>query len=495
MNNIQIASGMEQMDNKGGTGAPLPQGGGGASRNDGILNFLPKGSDTRFIQHELVKVKPSHTITDATTVFNFFYLPPIEPAYMAINNLQLMLVTELWKRKTDGTWCPVVEADNVSVSPSLQDTIWSSVEVSLNGTPVIGDANKYHHITSHLFRALSLGDKAHSTYMISERVFPTDGHEDPDEGLVATATLKGAEGFQYRRNLYKAASGTEVLAPRVTSFGPLLTDLTTAESMLVGNVKLHLRLTRCPSAINVFTARPNLDTQIAEWAKDEVFELRIKDVTLFVPTYTLSEPSFVHHQKILANNDVTYNYFTRTTVEWLSIPTDVMVHETGKLFSSRSVPVKVFVLFYEEDRLLGNFKKNIHAYRKPRHLTSVTLVRNYQPVEPILLEAPSGTDYDMFLYTTLFKTLQTYYSNGGPRITVEEFKKYFYVVAHDLTASGFAATDTMPLIHTGNLTLKFTFSQKPVKVYNCLVVGLSPAFITCDKDRNVQVTYRGNTEK
>lgn len=455
------------------------------NQEDGILQFYQKPTDDRFINVEEIRIKPSHVISDNLQTFHFSYMTPIEPMYLNLNNIQMEIKLELWKKDaiTDPAWKPVVEADNVSVTPFAQDLIWENLTISLNGNPLIGTNNNYHHVTAHLLRILTLPRDAYRTYCQAEKVHFNDADESPDNGT--------SVAFKHRRDLYASKPDTPDVAPVVTSRGPILTDLNNTRYPMVGGVKFQLKATRCKSILSIVT-RPPKDSLIApkDWGKDVVFDLRIKDVTLLLQAYTVSEAPFVHHQKLLANNHVSYMYFDRISVTWLPLPSDVLSYQTPVLFSPQALPVKMFVLFFEEDRLLGSNTKSVFKYEKPLYLKRVYVQRNSQCIDPSLLEITNDEDFTEALFTNTMKTTQNFYGSVVPNLTYAAFTSHAYILAYDLTASGFVSQEKLPLIQTGNLSLKFSFESENKMRYNCLIVSLSPAYLSIDKQRQIDPAFR-----
>lgn len=185
--------------------------------------------------------------------------------------------------------------------------------------------------------------------------------------------------------------------------------------------------------------------------------------------------------------------FYRSDVKYINIPQGLQTFYSTDLFSSTSLPAKAFMVFFEEDRLNGNYLKSIQKYEKPANLTYCDLELDQRPVNNFgtYTSKTYSSGLDTFQFLNLFNTSQTYYNNlNGPGIAFDEWKKNVFVLTYDFTSTGFVTEEAYPLIKTGSVRLHMEFSEATAKSYVCLIFSSSPATITIDNQRAVSLSYR-----
>jgi hypothetical protein len=177
----------------------------------------------------------------------------------------------------------------------------------------------------------------------------------------------------------------------------------------------------------------------------------------------------------------------------MSIPTGLKTFYSSDLFGSGSLPAKLYVVFFDQDRLNGNFENSIQVYEQPANLTYCSIELDGRPVGDF---ASFVNNYDAgllnFQYQQIFQQTQSYYKMGAsiPNISLETFKSRHFILCYDLTASGFITENSFPLIKTGSLRLHMEFSEQTAKSWTCLMFSTSPATLTIDQNRMVTLSYR-----
>ena len=164
------------------------------------------------------------------------------------------------------------------------------------------------------------------------------------------------------------------------------------------------------------------------------------------------------------------------------------------MFSTTALPAKVFVAFFEEDRLNGDYKKSIQVYKKPENLVYCGLELDNRAIQDFTTHQTRTYESGLenFQFLNVFLTTQTYYNSreNGPYVTKEDFGSKAFILCYDLTTSGFTSEGMFPLLKTGSLKLRMEFSAATPKPYNCLIFSTSPATMCIDMNRNVTMSYR-----
>lgn len=151
------------------------------------------------------------------------------------------------------------------------------------------------------------------------------------------------------------------------------------------------------------------------------------------------------------------------------------------------------MVFFEENRLNGDYLKSIQKYERPADLTYCDLELDQRPVNNfgVCTNKTYGAALDAFQYLNLFNTSQTYYTpNNGPNISFAEWKNAAFILTYDFTATGFVEHEAYPLIKTGSVRLHMEFSSATTKSYVCLIFSSTPATLTIDNQRAVTLSYR-----
>jgi len=191
-------------------------------------------------------------------------------------------------------------------------------------------------------------------------------------------------------------------------------------------------------------------------------------------------------------NSAIYEHY-RSDCKWMSIPSGLKTYYSPDLFGAGSLPAKVYVVFFDQDRLNGKLENSIQVYEKPSNLTYCSIELDGRPVGEF---GSFVNSYDAgllnFQYHQLFHQTQSYYKAGAniPNITLESFQSRHYILAYDLTAPGFITENAFPLIKTGSLRLHMEFSAATAKSWTCLIFSTSPATLAIDQNRMVSLSYR-----
>ena len=236
------------------------------------------------------------------------------------------------------------------------------------------------------------------------------------------------------------------------------------------------------------------DDQTAHTLDKKTFDIHVHSCELLIRRPLLTDVLYRRHTQLLSSGKAAIYDFYRNDCKWLTIPTSIKTFFSNDLFSTTALPAKVFVVFFEEDRLNGDFSKSIQVYKKPKNLVYCGLELDNRPIQDFATHQNGtyDTGLDNFQFLNIFLTTQTYYNNreNVPAISKEDFNSKSFILCYDLTTSAFISEGTFPLLKTGSLKLRLEFSAATSKTYNCLVFSTSPATMCIDSNRNVTMSYR-----
>ncbi len=138
------------------------------------------------------------------------------------------------------------------------------------------------------------------------------------------------------------------------------------------------------------------------------------------------------HQRILSSGKEAMYYYTKTQSAWVTIPASVQDFITPPLFSASSfTPVRVYAVFFSQERLSGSFTTNIQTYEKPTGLTSCRLTLDSRDLGNFTTPAMNNFDTGELLkhYCSLHMTSGSFYDpSKSLDISYEDFEKHKFIL-------------------------------------------------------------------
>lgn len=470
----------------------------GTDLTDDVLRFHFLDTDETYLNIKYVPITPIEPVTPFMHTFTFEHGRTIVPYYTRLNEMLMVLQVSLVKKNKDNnTYEAVLLSDNAAPLPYLQDTIWSNVDIELNGTKIAGGSNNYRHITAYTNRLLGINAAAHATYTSLELGYPKDGLIDPD----TTQTLN--TGHKERVSQFAAAQRTDA-PPKVLVVGPLSSDASTLDGPLLNNVHIKVTCTRAKPEQLIVTG-PTGAVKLKEGSQTETepvpytggdaseYELLIHSAILVLPKPMYEEKLYMHHTKLLAQGHPAVYYMNKTVSKWVAIPSGTQTFFSHPLYPSGALPYKLLVMFYEQNRLLGDFNQSLVAFRRPDALKYANLELDGTPCTFFDISSANtlNSGLDRLLYLNLFLSTETYFAPNPPKISFETFKKHNFILSYDLTCGHSLPRNKLPMMRDGDLKLHLEFDTPTTTVLNALVFGSSPSLMTCDMDRIVNISNRG----
>jgi len=195
----------------------------------GLDIFLKRSIQTSIVNSHTVTYKPiAPADNPAQLEFN---CSGHSDFYIDLNSVRLLLRIKLVK--SDGS--DVSEVNTVGCVNNLLHSMFSSLNVSLNGKPVTLHETNYHY-KAYLEKLLNYGSDASGTHLVSNFWYL----DSPDTEGVLSAS-KDNKGYSSRLN-YMSNSQTLEL------YGRLHADLFNSDRMLINGVDMNVKLTRASEA-------------------------------------------------------------------------------------------------------------------------------------------------------------------------------------------------------------------------------------------------------
>lgn len=227
---------------------------------------------------------------------------------------------------------------------------------------------------------------------------------------------------------------------------------------------------------------------------DTQFRLNLKRCNLILKRPILSDAVYAEHTRALASGKVAiYDHF-RSDCKWMTIPAALKTFYSQDLFGSTSLPAKVYVVFFDQDRLAGKYETSSQVYVKPPNLKFCGLELDGRPLGDFGSFAGTyAAGLDKFQHRQIMNQTQCYYKPEAvvPDISLDSFNERHFILCYDLTAAGFVSSNTFPLIKTGSLRLHMEFTDSGLaKNMTCLIFSTNPATLAIDNNRMVSINYR-----
>ena len=214
-------------------------------------------------------------------------------------------------------------------------SLWSQVDVSLNGTLVTQSSDTYAY-RAYIETLLSHGLGAKSTQLTNQLWY-----KDKASRMNATELADGADpnpGFTTRREYI---TGSRV----VDMMGRLHVDMFLQDKFLINGVDVKIRLVRSKPAFALMSGGVAPD-----------YKITIVNATLFVKKATLNPAVQVAHINTLEKNTVKYS-LRPVSVKVYSIPAGALSHTHENLFLT-TLPKRLVLCCIDNDAYNGTYDKN-----------------------------------------------------------------------------------------------------------------------------------------
>jgi hypothetical protein len=392
-----------------------------------------------------------------------FHVPPSRE-FLDLSRLNLFVELEI--RKGDNSRERCVEADLYSIVNSSLNSLWSSVELMLNGTLVL-ERNDMHGFVSYLQTVLGMpGD-------MKETIGSAMGYS---EGIVMSKTTLAKMTSAKKDELpapVTAWMSKTAKSKNLQLMGALYTDLASLDTFLLDGVSLDLRLHRQQNPYFINTAKPDAD-----------YRFVIKQCRLQVRKVLPTTNAHLALNRSLEMYGVQRYFYKRLTTKSYNL----QARELSKVIEdpfSGIVPNLLIVALVPHSAMHGTYGED------PFYLHNQALSRLALTVDGTMIK-----DYHMsyednqymipYYYNFIHYGLE-HATNG---LKPEEFKDGKNVYIFDLTADDQATgASNLTLDRKGLLRLNFVFKTAPTENLTLVLIGMSQAAMGITADRRVLLNY------
>ena len=424
----------------------------------------PSSAESTTSQLDLFSVPPSQTsledgsFTEYHPVSVLTSTGPIEFTISAENSNYIDLVNSfLYVRASMTTSNGADLAKTAEIAPECNflHTLWSQVDVYLNGSLVTQSNNNYPY-RAYIENLLSFGQEAKNS-QLSALLWHhnTSGHFDS----CATAN----KGYTQRKAL--AAESKEI-----DMMGKLHIDLTFQNRYLLNGVEVRLRLIRSK---DLFCLHGN-----ANQAQNKV---SLKEVTLFVRKVKPNPAVQLAHVKALQHATAKYP-LRRVEVKSFTVLTGNRSITKENLFLGQLL-TRLVVGVVDNDAYNGVITKSPFHF-KHNNINFMTIYRDGVQIPSKPLQPDFTNDRFIRSYLRLFTQTGQYYRDMGNAISREQYKDGCALFAFDLTPQMDSSEVGFELIKHGNIRIEIHFATATARTLTVIVFAENDNLLEIDQDRN-----------
>lgn len=409
-------------------------------------------TQTAIEKGQYVIINPLSTVDEATTID--FVIPGngdyyLDPAHTLVY-VQAKIV------KITGADIPAEEQVDVAPINYLLHTMWSQVDVVLNGKLVSQSSSTYAYRS--YFEAVAGYDMAAKTSHLTSRLWYKDQAGAMD-------SLTHNSGLTSRKNITRNSNTFEMI-------GGIHGDIFNQDKYILNNVEMRLKFHR------------NKNTFVLMTSSNE--KLKLMKMYLLVRKVLPSPSVRIGHAEGLNLNDAVYP-ITRTDVKTVSITAGVRDKSIDNLYLG-PIPKRIMLGFVDNRAFNGDFTKNPLNFQH-FNLNYLCLYVDSQqiPSKPLTPDFDNG-EY-MEAYFSLFTGSGIHFKDEGNQISRTEYPNGYCIYAFDLTSDLSANSGHWSVQRTGTVRLEVRFKEPLENAINCVVLSEFNNTIEIDRYRNVVVDF------
>lgn len=420
--------------------------------------------DSSIIHAYEVEYLPVNTIDSSGAIDDLYVDFNVPPSREFTDLARLNLFVELEVRKGPTSKDACVAADLYSLTNGVLNSLWSSVEVMLNGSLVV-ERNDLHGFISYLQTVLGMPDD------VKQTIGTAMGY---NEGIVMDKTTLAKMTDDNKNHLpapvIKWMEKTAT-SKTIQAFGTLYTDLASLDAYLLDGIGLNLRLHRQQNPYLINTPTDGAD-----------FRVVLKQCRLHVRRVVPTTNAHIALNHSLEMHGVLRYFYKRLSVKTYNLQKGEMSKTIEDPYLG-IIPGLLIVTLISQTALYGTYEEDPH-YLEHQSLSRLA----------VTVDGTSVKDYHMDFQNNQY-IIPYYYNfvNYGVEHAVnglkpEEFKDGKNLYVFDMTSDD-QANSSLTLDRKGLLRLNFVFKSAPKDNLSIVLVGMSQAAMGITPDRRVLLNH------
>lgn len=349
-------------------------------------------------------------------------------------------------------------ADTVGPVNNFLHSLFSQVDVSLNGTLITSSTNTYAY-RSYIETLLSYGADAKSSQLTSALFYKDEaGKMDRSDPLAADRN----SGLATRRTF-----GAE--SREIDMIGRIHSDIFFQERYMLNEVNTKIKLIRSNDAFCLMAMGAHQ------------FKVVVTAASLLIRKVKLSPSVFLAHAKVLENGTAKYP-IRRVICKSFTVPAGYLDVSHEKLFSGQ-LPVRLIVGLVDNRAYNGDRERNPFNFQH-FSLTEIGIYLDGQlhGLKPMKLDFNTGRY--VAAYAGLFGGTNKINRDEGNDVSRWDYANGYAIFANDLTPD-LAENDHVNLARQGTVRLDLKFGEALAHTVTVLAYAEFENTIEIDRNRNI----------
>jgi hypothetical protein len=406
-----------------------------------------------------VDYHPVSSITSGTPIE--FDVNATGEDYLDLSNSLLHVRAKIVKANGDD----LEAASSVGPVNNFLHSLFSQVDVSLNGTLITSSTNTYAY-RAYIETLLSYGSDAKSSQLTSALFYKDEaGKMDKPNPLAANAVDKNS-GLAKRQTF-------AALSSEIDMIGRIHSDIFFQKRYMLNEVNVRIKLIRSNDAFCLMSTGA---TQ---------FKVIVTFASLLIRKVKISPSVYLAHAKTLEAGTAKYP-IRRVICKTFTIPTGYLDASHDKLFSGQ-LPIRLIVGLVDNRAYNGDREKNpfnFHHYSLSE--IAVYLDGQLHGLKPLKLNFGSGRF--VAAYVSLFGGTNKINRDEGNDISRSDYANGYTLFAYDLTPD-LAEDDHLNLTRQGTVRLDLKFAEALAHTVTVVCYAEFHNVIEVDRNRTVVFDY------
>ena len=350
--------------------------------------------------------------------------------------------------------------DTVGPVNNFLHSLFSQVDVSLNGTLITNSTNTYAY-RSYLETLLSYGESAKKSHLTSCLFYK-------DEAGKMDATNPKADGAEKNNGLTKRAAFVAASA-EIDLIGRIHSDIFFQERYMLNEVNTRIKLTR------------NKDAFCLMATGDHSFKVKITAASMLIRKVKISPSVYLAHAKTLENGMAKYP-IRRVICKTFTIPTGYLDVSHEKLFTGQ-LPSRLVLGCVDNAAFNGDVSKNPFNF-KNYSLTEIMVYLDGQQLGIKPLSMNFKNKQYISAYMSLFTGTGKANRDEGNALDRTDFANGYALYAFDLSPD-LSEADHFNLARQGTVRVDMKFTEALPNTVTVVAYAEFENIIEIDRNRNV----------
>ena len=352
------------------------------------------------------------------------------------------------------------EGDKVGPINNFLHSLFSQVDVSLNGTLITNSTNTYPY-RAYIETMLSYGSAAKKSHLTSSLYYRDDPGKMDKTDPKATGDEKN-KGFVTRSSFTAGSREVDMI-------GRIHSDIFFQERYMLNEVTTRIKLTRSKDAFCLMSAG------------DQSFKVQLTAAAMLVRKVKIAPSVYLAHAKTLESGTAKYP-LRRVICKTFTIPSGYLDVSHEKLFTGQ-LPSRLVIGCVDNTAYNGDVSKNPFNFKHfSLSVLMVYLDGQQQSIKPLSLNFTSDQYVSSFM--SMFTGVGKATADEGIDIDRLDFPNGFVLYAFDLTPD-LSEDDHFNLTRQGSVRVDLKFAAALPNTVTVVAYAEFQNIIELDRSRNV----------